>query len=230
MPRKKKATTEKPVVQKPVVQEPPKDKYDGAEVGVIQSSLVEGVLKTPFTGPDASITLEINGKGVAVQLRRYIREHMTPLKRSLAEDDPSFKQVIPYVILKNYFDDTYYCVTRLGGDSRLVGGTSIGIGGHLNGGEDLYEGLYREVAEEVGLGKHDFSICRFSGYILDSSTPVNSVHLGLVFVGIVKRADIHCLEKDKLTGEWVDVSELEAYRKNGSLESWSVIAYDHLIR
>jgi len=52
--------------------------------------------------------------------------------RERMERDPTFKQVIPYVVLRD--EERYFLMQRTsaGGDARLHGRYSIGVGGHLN--------------------------------------------------------------------------------------------------
>ncbi len=97
------------------------------------------------------------------------------------EADPDFKQIIPYLVLRD--GEAYFLMrrTRAGGDVRLHDRWSIGVGGHLNpGDEDLDGGLRREWSEElVADFVPDF---RFIGLLNDDTTPVGEVHLGAVFV------------------------------------------------
>ena len=61
------------------------------------------------------------------------------------ERDPSFKQVIPYLVLRD--GERYFLMRRTaaGGDARLHDRYSIGVGGHLNPGDGgLLGGLRRE--------------------------------------------------------------------------------------
>ena len=70
--------------------------------------------------------------------------------RAAMERDPSFKQVIPYLVLRD--GGRYFLMrrTRAGGDERLHERFSIGVGGHLNPGDvDLAGGLAREWSEEL---------------------------------------------------------------------------------
>ena len=70
--------------------------------------------------------------------------------RAAMEQDPSFKQVIPYLVLRD--GPRYFLMrrTRAGGDARLHDRWSIGVGGHLNPGDgDLAGGLRREWQEEI---------------------------------------------------------------------------------
>src|SRR5690242_1090604 len=106
--------------------------------------------------------------------------------RSEVETDPSFKQLIPYIVLK--YGDLLFHYRRgsAGTEKRLESLRSVGIGGHVSeadaaGGDDPYQtGMMRELTEEVELG------CGFSerciGFINDDRTPVGSVHLGVVHI------------------------------------------------
>ena len=70
--------------------------------------------------------------------------------RSGAEVDRSTKQIIPYLVLRD--GQRYFLMQRTaaGGDARLHGRYSIGVGGHLNPGDDgLLGGLRREWDEEL---------------------------------------------------------------------------------
>src|SRR5919198_2708214 len=70
--------------------------------------------------------------------------------RGAMEVDPSYKQVIPYLVLRD--GRRYFLMkrTRAGGDARLHDLFSIGVGGHLNPGDGgLVHGLRREREEEL---------------------------------------------------------------------------------
>ena len=76
--------------------------------------------------------------------------------REIAEKDPNFRQIIPYVLV--HYGDKYLAATRhqTQGEVRLHGKMSIGIGGHINpvDGElaDLLDaGLRRELSEELNI-------------------------------------------------------------------------------
>ena len=101
--------------------------------------------------------------------------------RDEMEGDPSHKQVIPYLVLR---DGPRYLLmqrTAAGADARLHHRYSIGVGGHLNPGDGgLLGGLRREWAEElVADFVPDF---RLVGLLNDDTTPVGRVHLGAVYV------------------------------------------------
>jgi len=101
--------------------------------------------------------------------------------RGQMEHDPSWKQIIPYLVLRDGRD--YYLMrrTRAGADRRLHDRYSIGVGGHINPGDGgLLGGLRREWQEEL---EADFEPeFRLVGLLNDDATDVGSVHLGVVFL------------------------------------------------
>ncbi len=141
------------------------------------------------------------------------------------EADPSFKQVIPYLVLRDR--DRYFLMrrTRAGGDARLHDHWSIGVGGHLNpGDEDLDGGLRREWSEElVADFVPDF---RFIGLLNDDTTPVGQVHLGAVFVADAAGRPVSIREIDKLSGAFATPAEVAAVAAD--LETWSRLVFDAL--
>jgi predicted NUDIX family phosphoesterase len=145
--------------------------------------------------------------------------------RDAMERDPAFKQVIPYLVLRD--GERYFLMrrTRAGRDERLHDRYSIGVGGHLNPGDGgLDGGLRREWAEEL---EADFvPTFRLVGLLNDDTTDVGSVHLGVVYVADAAGRPVAIRETDKLTGRFVDpaaVAEVEA-----ELESWSQLAFEQL--
>src|SRR5947208_3259208 len=67
------------------------------------------------------------------------RENNFFMPRSQAENDPAFKQIIPYVLLAHDGRVLHYVRGKKAGEQRLVSKGSIGIGGHMN---DHDEGLF----------------------------------------------------------------------------------------
>src|SRR5258705_3097267 len=56
--------------------------------------------------------------------------------RAQAENDPAYKQIIPYVLLAFQDRVLYYVRGKKAGEQRLAAKGSIGIGGHKSGEED----------------------------------------------------------------------------------------------
>jgi predicted NUDIX family phosphoesterase len=147
--------------------------------------------------------------------------------RVAMEQDPSFKQVIPYLVLRDGPRWFLMQRTRAGVDTRLHDRWSIGVGGHLNPGDAGIEGgLLREWHEE--LDASFVPTFRFVGVLNDDTTPVGSVHLGVVFSADAGGRPVAVRETDKLTGGFVTDQDVAAVA--GRLETWSAIVFDHLTR
>lgn len=161
-------------------------------------------------------------------LRASVASDGRYLDRPTAEADPSFKQLIPYVVVRD--GDRVFLMTRTdaGGDARLHGRASIGVGGHLNpvdSGEDaLTAGLRREWHEELEADwDPEFELV---GFLNDDSNAVGSVHLGVVFTVEADGRPVAVRERDKLAGAFVDPTEVAA--ADGRLETWSALVAEAL--
>ncbi len=161
--------------------------------------------------------------------QRVIREHHFFKPRDEVENDPSFQQIIPYVVFRHR--DRYLLTHRLRASSekRLRKQYSLGVGGHINpgdleGGDPILDGLKREWAEEVVYGGRFEA--RLLGFLNEDSSPVSKVHLGVVFLVDGDTAEIKIRETDKLAGELLTLEEMRMYYL--SMESWSQIVYDRL--
>lgn len=146
--------------------------------------------------------------------------------RPAMELDPDFKQIIPYLVVRDGPRWFLMRRTRAGGDARLHDRWSIGLGGHLNPGDrDLAGGLEREWREEV---RADFvPDCRLVGLLNDDDTEVGRVHLGVVYRADVGGRHMSIRETEKLSGAFASTREVEAVR--AELESWSRFVLDSLI-
>jgi predicted NUDIX family phosphoesterase len=154
-------------------------------------------------------------------------------RRGDVEEDPSFQQIIPYVVFRH--GDRRFLTRRLkdSSEKRLRHLYSLGVGGHINredisdvpGTDPLVEGLRREFAEEVvyeGNWTH-----RMIGLLNDDSNEVSRVHLAVVFEVVGDRPDISIRETGKLDGELLTLEEMKIYYLD--MESWSQLIYDHLL-
>lgn len=155
------------------------------------------------------------------------REHEF-MPRPEAEENTDYKQIIPYVLLCR--GNEVFATRRLnkGGEKRLHGLISMGIGGHINpvdeGGDDiLMRGLWREIEEEVSIDAHgELEPC---GFINDDSNSVGSVHLGACFKLKVE-GNVSVRETEKLEGLWLKLDELADRREQ--METWAQIAMEVL--
>jgi predicted NUDIX family phosphoesterase len=155
--------------------------------------------------------------------------------RSEMETDPSFKQLIPYVLLEwtdGAGDVHLFAYTRGGGsgESRLHAKRSVGIGGHISredaaGGSDPYStGMHRELSEEVILDT-DYREARV-GLIYDPSNDVGKVHLGVVHRFTLEEPRVTSNESDLAEGGFVSVASLR--KEIDRLETWSQLAIEAL--
>ncbi|MHC4939572.1 MAG: hypothetical protein ACYTHK_11430, partial [Planctomycetota bacterium] len=101
-------------------------------------------------------------------------------ERARVEEDPSLKQIIPYAVVTRG-RAVFRFRRRGGGEKRLVGLASIGVGGHVNpedAGDVILDALDRELEEELILpSRRKIDLL---GLLNDDSTAVGSVHLGVV--------------------------------------------------
>jgi len=153
--------------------------------------------------------------------------------RATVEDDPSFKQIIPYVVIRHKDQFLLTRRTNRQTESRLHGKYSVGIGGHINDlekpgvKEDVIQaGLERELSEEVQLKGRRISL-ELMGIISDDSTPVGSVHLGLVFLLQTDSPDFSVQETELMTAQWASIDSLR--EQFPLMETWSQIVFENMI-
>ena len=158
--------------------------------------------------------------------------------RVQAEHDPTYKQIIPYVLLA--FQSKVLCYVRgkKAGEQRLVAKGSIGIGGHMNEtdeslfawDEQAYRaGVEREVNEEIKIDT-EFQD-RIVALLNDDTTEVGRVHLGIVHVFDLAEQKVEKREAMITNLTFLTKAELMARRE--SLETWSQIcldSFDRLLR
>jgi predicted NUDIX family phosphoesterase len=147
------------------------------------------------------------------------------IDRPLAEVSPEFRQIIPYVVIRN--GDEYFVLKRTTKqtEARLHHKLSLGIGGHVNPGHSLLEGLQKELDEEVHIAA-DYAM-EFIGMINDDSTDVGRVHLGAAYLLEAGSKDVVVKETEKMIGDWMPRAALRDVRSR--FESWSEIVYDDFI-
>ena len=149
--------------------------------------------------------------------------------RAEMESDPSFKQLIPYVIFRYRDPDGAVSLFqyRRGsgqGETRLHRKRSIGIGGHIsaidaNEANPYQEGMRRELEEEVAIQTTYTERC--VGLINDDETEVGKVHLGVVHLFEVAEPLVAPREVDIAEASFQPISDLRA--QADEFESWSAI-------
>jgi predicted NUDIX family phosphoesterase len=181
-------------------------------------------------------------QGFCADADRYLAEFLKPENvsyrpRAEMEQDPTFKQLIPYCIFRHRdaagrASIFQYVRGKGQGEGRLHSKRSVGIGGHISvedatakesatgAGHDPYrEGLRRELAEEVYIDAPFTEQC--VGLINDDESEVGRVHLGIVHIFDVERPAVRSREVDLIESGFAPVSDLLA--DLSGFETWSAI-------
>ena len=152
-----------------------------------------------------------------------------------AENNPAYKQIIPYALI--VFEDTvlHYVRGKKAGEQRLIAKGSIGVGGHMNeSDESLFAmeeqayraGVEREVNEEIKI--HTPFEDRIVALLNDDSTEVGRVHLGIVHVFKLKEPKVQ--KREAMITGLTFLTKDELMSRRASLETWSQICVDSLDR
>ena len=179
-------------------------------------------------------------EGLTFDVERYLARIFVPgvprfMPRSQAEHDPSFKQIIPYVIMTHAGRYLSYVRGRRAGETRLVAKRSIGIGGHINPADDMplfnadfrqtyLAAVQREVAEEVAV-ETTYSD-RIAALLNDDSNEVGSVHLGIVHCWSL--AEPKVAKREQMITQMAFMTPGELRDVRDSLETWSQKCLDGL--
>ena len=177
-------------------------------------------------------------QGFSPEADRYLDHLLAPgfptfRPRFEVEDDPSWKQIIPYVVFRAGDQVFTYARGKSGTEVRLRQLRSIGVGGHVaeedadgRATRDAYEAaLHRELAEEVTLG----SPGRLAtvGLINDDSNPVGQVHLGVVHLYDLDEPLVESREDALADPTFMTIADLIATRDQ--FETWSQIVIDAVL-
>ncbi len=190
-----------------------KARYGNEQVLVIPASALQGHSMGIVKGFDLTELL-----GQSCYLPRWQAEH-----------NPSWRQLVSYIVLRQ--GHQVFVTQRLQsqGESRLHSLYSVGVGGHINqqDGAQPVNGCQRELAEEMTL---DWTVPLSppQAMINDLSNGVSRDHLGLLFLIDIppgKRAQVR--ERDKMRGELLPLDTVceQLYDR---LESWSQLVVDFL--
>ena len=197
-----------------------------------EKTTVEHVLVVP-----TSLFREVGWfQGFQPDVEPYLNTLLDPAYTSYrprpeVEQDPSFKQLIPYCVFRNEGRIFHYRRGTGQGEGRLHSKRSVGIGGHIstedeNGESSVYrEGMQREIAEEVYLQTDFGEQC--IGLINDDETEVGRVHLGIVHVFDLDTPQVSPREESILDSGFAQPAELVC--DLDSFETWSQICLRHLV-
>lgn len=151
------------------------------------------------------------------------------LPRAMMETDPTYKQIIPYLVFN--YADRFFLMKRKAkaSEQRLKDKYTLGIGGHIRE-EDMqnssiFSWAFREFHEEV-----KFTGCAAfdtMGIINDDSNDVGKVHLGLVL--LIEGESPNITVKSELeSGQMLTLEEMQPYYDR--METWTQMVYDYLCK
>ncbi|MGP0066065.1 MAG: phosphoesterase [Isosphaeraceae bacterium] len=189
--------------------------------------------------PSAELDALGRFQGFSSDADRYLSTLLVPElmayhPRSQVEDDPTFKQIIPYVVFR--YADSVFCYTRgkSQGEARLHRLRSLGVGGHVSEEDahgakslDAYEAaMRREIDEEVEIRSP--GRIRRVGLINDDSTPVGRVHLGVVHLYELDRPEVSPREEGLAEARFLGIESIQSVRDE--FETWSQICIGSFLR
>lgn len=146
-------------------------------------------------------------------------------ERSLIENDYTFMQIIPYIVLHD--NDNIACYQRHGNEKRIHGLWSCGVGGHIEECDlettlqgTILTGATRELNEEVKLIKKCLPL-KYCGIITEDKTKVGLTHLGIVFEANVAAEQL--LPQEELKNfTWLQIGDF----LNNKHELWSELSLE----
>ena len=147
-----------------------------------------------------------------------------------AEEDPSYKQLIPYCLFRHGDSIFHYTRGTKQGEARLHAKKSVGVGGHISTldrdsqQETYLAGMERELDEEVSIetGYREQLI----GLLNDDSNDVGKVHLGVVHVFDLDQPQVLPREESMIDAGFAPLSQL--VEEIDSFETWSQICLKFL--
>jgi predicted NUDIX family phosphoesterase len=174
-------------------------------------------------------------QGFSPRVEHYLPRLLDPAQlsyrsRAEVETDPSFKQLVPYVVLRHGDSVFHYTRGKAGTEARLRALRSIGVGGHISADDrNLFdtpyrEALFREVGEEVQIDTTYTEKC--IGLLNDDASPVGQVHLGIVHVFDLAEPNVRRRESVLTRAGFAPLAELRAER--AEFETWSQFVLDVL--
>ena len=156
--------------------------------------------------------------------------------RHEVENDPTWKHFASYAVVCAGGRVLSYQRTTAGGETRLHGLRSIGIGGHVNT-EDgalserwdeaaLDTAALRELHEEIVVpGEYRMD---FIGFVNDDSNPVGRVHVGLVYRCELTTAD-RSVARETALADCRMLTRRELADGRDLYETWSRFLIDHAL-
>jgi predicted NUDIX family phosphoesterase len=150
------------------------------------------------------------------------------LPRDVAEKDPRYKQIIPYLLFMH--NNELFVMQRRSdaSETRLQNKYTIGIGGHIRQEDiksnDIFDWANREFHEEVIYD--EAMTIEPVGILNDDTNDVGKVHIGFVFL-IHGHSNSIAIRSELKSGSMMDLETCMALKPR--FETWSQIALQHLI-
>jgi predicted NUDIX family phosphoesterase len=178
-------------------------------------------------------------QGMSLEVGKYLpvvtaSANVTYINRSEAEQDRRYKQLIPYALIICGDKILRYRRGKGGGETRLHGLYSVGVGGHISEEDQglfeharasigYHEAMRRELMEEV-----DVEVTKETAVavINDDSTDVGYVHLGIVHIVQVPDETVASGRIGMVGAEFIPISE--AGKNLDTYESWSRFCLENL--
>jgi len=176
------------------------------------------------------------------EYQKFLERYETSIVQKIpAEKDPSYQQIIPYVILVHKGKIFIYerPVSGVTNEDRYAEKFSIGLGGHIEPMDELEEdrdlilsSIQREIREEVGYYEELFvnhkGYINFTPKIIDNANQdLDLVHFGLVFVAEIKDNNF-TQNKEIVGGDFKTLEEIKSPEIYNRLENWSKVLVDNI--
>src|SRR4026209_1623268 len=179
-------------------------------------------------------------QGLSFEPEKYLKAILSRgsnffIPRPEAENDPAYKQIIPYALIAFGKTVLHYVRGKKAGEQRLVAKGSIGIGGHMNEtdesvfalDEQAYRaGVEREVNEEIRIDVPFED--RIVALLNDDTTEVGRVHLGVVHMFKLNEPKVE--KREAMITNLTFLSREELLKRRENLETWSQLCVDELDR
>lgn len=217
-------TTEQPTLNKNLQKNIYENKYSGEKVLVINTEMLKKY--DYFQG------MIVKDRAKNLRDKLLIPQNMFYIDRDEAENNPNYKQIIPYCVVSRGNGTFSYQRSKKGSENRLHDLWSIGIGGHVNpcdglSNETILNACKREFEEEVKFSS--LKNAGFVGLINDDSNLVNSVHLGVVYhVKLTEHSTIEIKDEALANGTFFETEVLKIEDKNW--ENWSLLVIKEYLR
>jgi predicted NUDIX family phosphoesterase len=162
------------------------------------------------------------------EISLLIQQNREFLPRGAMEEDPFYKQIIPYIIFA--YQDRYFLMKRKADatEKRLANLYTLGIGGHVRKEDMEHDSIVswaeREFHEEIN---YDGSyVTEVIGLVNDDFVPVGKFHVGLaiIFRGSTENISI---KSELQQGRLVPIEECMHFHKD--METWSQLILEYLL-